>query len=238
MRMLSNYEKRRANHYNQYSRWYDNQRNSGFYPLINKLEIKKIMPYVRNKKVLEIGCATGIILDKLKKHTSFLRGIDISPEMIKIAKRKGLKVVLSDVVSIPFKDKTFDVVFSLKTLPHVENIRKAISEISRVTKNNGHIFLDFYNPYSFKCLSVFVKGLIINRGIFIRHDTLPKIKNYIPNNLSIESVSGIRIFTPSTFIYNIPLLKDLFDYLEGRFCDSYFKYFGSYLLIKLKKNDY
>lgn len=223
-------------HYDKYSIWYDKQRNDGFYPLINEMELDVIKPYIQNKRVLEVGCGTGIILEKVQEYNpKELKAIDFSSKMVKIAKKKGFDVIQSDVLNLPYKDKSFDIVYSFKVLPHVKEIIKAINEIKRVTNNNGRIFIEFYNPYSFKALSVYINGLFRKRGVYIRHDTLSKILFYIKQaKLKQVHVYGFRAYIPLKFVYQIKFLKSIFNNLEKNYN---FVNISSYILIECIKND-
>lgn len=223
-------------HYDKYSIWYDKQREDGFYPLINEMEVDAIKSYVKNKKVLEVGCGTGIILEKVQKYNpKELKAVDFSSQMVNIAKKKGFNVTTADATNLPFKGKSFDLVYSFKVLPHIKNIDKAISEIKRVTKDNGRIFIEFYNPYSPKALSVYIRRLYKRRGIYIRHDTLPKILSYIKRaKLKPMHIYGFRSYIPLKFVYQIKFLKAIFDYLEK---NHSIISISSYLLIECIKND-
>ncbi len=96
---------------------------------------KAIRGYIRvkGKSVLEVGCGTGIISEKLQR-ASRLVCLDLSEEMIKIAKRKGVrgKFVISNAEELPFKDKEFDIVISVTVLQDVKRPLKAIEEMKRV----------------------------------------------------------------------------------------------------------
>jgi SAM-dependent methyltransferase len=56
--------------------------------------------------------------------------------------------VIGDGFQLPFADATADVAFSSNVLEHIENHQSFISELVRVTKPNGIIYLSFTNWYS------------------------------------------------------------------------------------------
>jgi len=121
--------------------------------IINHLQVKKY------EKILDIGCgSTGKITIPAAKAKIFVCGIDISPEAIKIIKGrvKKLKInkfchfIIYDVNnnSLPFKRNTFDGVVCSLLLQHVKNLKKLISEISRVVKPGKKIYLSrLYNKF-------------------------------------------------------------------------------------------
>ncbi len=143
-------QKKARNYYNDYSRSYEQERREGYYSLINDLEFEKIEPFAKGKKTLEIGCGTGLILERTHEIAREAVGVDISEGMLEVCKKKSLNVQQASATSLPFDDDSFDLVYSFKVLAHIPEITKAISEISRVTRPRGKMVLEFYNPFSFK----------------------------------------------------------------------------------------
>lgn len=109
-------------------------------------EIKK------RSKVLDLGCNDGGFISILKdKRDCDVFGIDISEELVEVAKQKGLNVQVGDAEKLPFEDGTFDYVTCMDVLSHLPNIDLALSEIRRVLKKDGillgsvpHKVLDIY----------------------------------------------------------------------------------------------
>lgn len=85
--------------------------------------------------VLEVGCGTGLLLSKIKakKRT----GCDLSGNLIKQFKHKGVKLIQADAEELPFKSNKFDVVYNINLLEHVPYPKKAVSESLRVLKKGG-----------------------------------------------------------------------------------------------------
>lgn len=86
------------------------------------------------KKCLELGCGNypKIPLDK----NSFF--LDLSEVAVSNLRDKGLNAYLGSAENLPFEDDFFDLVVAWEVLEHVDNDKKAFSEISRVLKNGGH----------------------------------------------------------------------------------------------------
>jgi len=222
-------------YYDDYGTWYDQERGSKYYSLINALEIDLVKKYAMNKQVLEVGCGTGIILDEVSKFAGKAAGIDLSDGMLEKARKKGLDVRQADATKIPFEDASFDLVYSFKVLPHVLNIRAALLELERVVRDDGILILEFYNPYSIKFVVNHLSGLL-KKKVYIRYDTLARIRKYLPPGWRIIAIRGVRIFTPCSFIHRIPVVSRLFYLLEKVFCDSPLKYFGGYFVVVLDKS--
>lgn len=101
-------------------------------------------------KVLDVGCGTGtlaIAAAKKAKAEGEVHGIDASPEMIELARRKAAKshvdatFQVAPIEALPFPAATFDVVLSTFMLHHLpDDVKKAgFDEIHRVLKPGGRL---------------------------------------------------------------------------------------------------
>ena len=95
-------------------------------------------------RVLDVGCAKGYLLHDLKRQFPeiHIAGVDISEYAVKNAHpnvRDYIKV--ADAVSLPFPDKSFDLVVSVNTVsnPPLEQCKQAIREIIRVSRKEAFI---------------------------------------------------------------------------------------------------
>jgi demethylmenaquinone methyltransferase/2-methoxy-6-polyprenyl-1,4-benzoquinol methylase/phosphoethanolamine N-methyltransferase len=106
------------------------------------------------EKVLDVGCGTGTLAVAIKRRadSSEVHGIDASPEMIQVAKKKSAKdgsdidFRVALIEAIPFPDATFDLVTSSLMLHHLpDNLKaKGFLEIRRVLKPGGRFMaMDF-----------------------------------------------------------------------------------------------
>jgi len=87
--------------------------------------IKSLIP--RAKKVLDLGCGTGKITEKLD--AGLVVGCDISFQMIKKSAISNKVVCCAEY--LPFKDNSFDFILSLTVLQDIKNKEKAVNEIKR-----------------------------------------------------------------------------------------------------------
>jgi ubiquinone/menaquinone biosynthesis C-methylase UbiE len=95
-------------------------------------------------------------------------GIDSSIEMLKLAPEK-LRVAYADLADLPFRDESFDCVFSLTVLQDVDRLESAINEISRVLKKNGIFILSVLDKKKAEVIREFLKK---------RFGKMDEIKNY------------------------------------------------------------
>jgi len=96
--------------------------------------------------VLDLCCGTGNSLIPMKKYARDLSGIDISLEMLKRAKNKGIeRIVNGDVRSLPFK-KGFTLVYSifdsLNYLIEEDDLLRVFKEVKRVLIDGGFFIFD------------------------------------------------------------------------------------------------
>ncbi|MBS3091379.1 class I SAM-dependent methyltransferase [Candidatus Pacearchaeota archaeon] len=101
----------------------------------------------KGKKILEIGCGDGGVVQFLKKDND-IYAADISKKGVEFLKRKGIKAYLVDISEekLPFEDGKFDCVIILETLEHLKSPQFAIEEIQRVLKRNGMMIASTPNP--------------------------------------------------------------------------------------------
>ncbi|OGO78609.1 MAG: ubiquinone biosynthesis methyltransferase UbiE [Clostridiales bacterium GWB2_37_7] len=98
-------------------------------------------------KVLDVGCGTGNFSIKLAQQGCKVIGIDISDEMLDIARTKAEKQKLDiefcnmDVYNLQFETGCFDAVFSMAAFEFIVKPQAALDEMMRVTKKGGQIFV-------------------------------------------------------------------------------------------------
>jgi ubiquinone/menaquinone biosynthesis C-methylase UbiE len=98
---------------------------------------------VKMKKVLDVGCGTGNLLNYLakRKKQSLFWGVDVEKEIIeraeknKFSNRETFKV--TDAKKLPFEDNFFDEVYCHEVLEHVGDLDETLNEIKRILKSKG-----------------------------------------------------------------------------------------------------
>ena len=91
--------------------------------------------------VLDVACGTGVLFpDYLKRNVASVTGIDISPEMAKIAASKfpQYKVICGDVEETCF-DKKFDAIMVYNAFPHFPDPARLIERLAGLVKVGGRL---------------------------------------------------------------------------------------------------
>jgi SAM-dependent methyltransferase len=68
------------------------------------------LPRLRGPRILDIGFGTGDLLSEMRNQGYLCYGVELSPSMLRMAKRKGVKVPLCQARAqdMPFRDGAFD----------------------------------------------------------------------------------------------------------------------------------
>ncbi len=95
---------------------------------------------VKGEKMLDVGIGTGFFALEFLRCGVDVTGIDISLNMLEIARRKGFRNVShGDAADLQFPDETFDLVVSITALEFIREPRRAVSEMTRVCKKGGRV---------------------------------------------------------------------------------------------------
>ena len=232
-------------YYDEFSKSYEQHRRpndgNGYHALVDDLEVELCARYGTGRDLLECGCGTGLILERLAEFGRRAAGIDLSPGMLELARARGLEVKEGSVTALPFADASFDVTCSFKVLAHVPDIGKALSEMARVTRPGGVVLAEFYNPLSFRGLAKRLgpAGKISSRtresAVYTRFDAPWVVPRLLPPNTRIEAARGIRIVTPAAVAMRIPGLRGLLRHAERRLCDSPAAFLGGFYVAVIRK---
>lgn len=133
--------------FNNWASSYDWIFPSVFYRAIHQ----RLLEYVdlpERVNVLDLGCGTGRLLERLATKFPDLRGtgLDLSPNMLRMARLSNrhhprLIYIEGKAESLPFGEAQFDAVFSTISFLHYLEPQQVLSEVARVLKPSGRFYL-------------------------------------------------------------------------------------------------
>lgn len=143
---------RNINYNYQYRKWHDNTDASIKYDIdenIKLLDSHNIYPLNKESKVLELGCATGCLIQALQiKGFANILGVDIDKDLYEIAKSKNLNVLNFDAIEFLSQNKEkYDVIYCFDVLEHIDKPQQIpfLSLINATLTENGFFVLKIPN---------------------------------------------------------------------------------------------
>jgi ubiquinone/menaquinone biosynthesis C-methylase UbiE len=232
-------------YYDAFSVGYEDHRGrndpGGYHELLDELEADFVRRYGTGRDVLEVGCGTGLVLERISRFARTACGVDLSPGMLEKARQRGLDVREGTATKLPFEDEAFDVTCSFKVLAHVPEIQAALIEMARVTRRGGVVVAEFYNPNSLRGL---VKRLgppgtvaqgTHERQVYTRFDSPSAVRRWMPASCRWLDARGVRIITPSALLLRVRWLRRIFRAAEWALCDSPLRAFGGFYVVAAQK---
>jgi len=135
---------------------YDNDHLLG--TVSQPLSVQIFQEYMKDNsaRIIDVGCGTGLVGVELKNSgfTNF-DGIDISQEMIDIAKQRGYSKLFIGSLneSLPFESNEYDVAFCVGVFTHGHVGSDRLDELVRIVKSGGIICFTInegvYETYGF-----------------------------------------------------------------------------------------
>ena len=109
---------------------------------------QKYIPDFHKKKILEVGCAEGGLLDSLQGIGMDVHGIELSPERAKTASQKNnsLKVLVGDISDQELPEKLsqkFDVIIMREVIEHIPDKVTTFKNLDMILNDNGYLFISF-----------------------------------------------------------------------------------------------
>lgn len=211
---------------------------------IDRQRVESLQSMIGNNEniILDVACGTGYYIELFLNSNKDVIGADLSEEMIRICRRKGLLATLiANYEELPFKKYSFDMVLCINAFQYTNDPYNALAEFGRVIGKNGKVVLTFSNLWSLRgFIYLFRKILKIQSHPLNRH-SIRSFKKYAKaNNLKIHDIRGVDYLPMRTGgsgeknnkSKNILLL---FDRIEKKIRKSPLKYFGNETMLLLVK---
>jgi ubiquinone/menaquinone biosynthesis C-methylase UbiE len=224
-------------YYDAFASGYDQRRRGQYHALLDDLEADLVLRYARGGSVLEAGCGTGLILERVRPHCRCAVGVDLSRGMLARARARGMSVAQASLLDLPLRDGLFDAVCCFKVLPHVEDPGAALRELGRLVRPGGVLIAEFYNPFSvrgalwrLKRPGQVARGLT-EHDVYVRFHSPAAVKRMIPGGFSVIAERGARILTVLPQAHAVPGLGPLLGALERWLADPLARLGSFYSLV-------
>ncbi len=173
----------------------------------------------RGRKVLDVGCGTGVDLVRFARAGAFVTGVDIAPAALELARRNfeiqrlDAELLVADGESLPFGDAGFDLVFAHGVVQYTTNPRALVEECRRVLKPGGQAIFQVYNRISW--LNLLSKVMKVE----LEHADAPVLRKYSAS----EFLALLRGFAKVTLVpERFPVKSRLHGGLKGALYNTCF----------------
>src|SRR5215204_6142584 len=155
----------------------------------------------RGARLLEIGCGMGTDLLQFARGGARCTGIDLTPRSIEITRHRfklyGAKgdFMISDGERLPFRDASFDVVYSNGVLHHTPDTAGAIREVHRVLRPGGTAKVMLYHRNSLN----YWFDIVLRRGVlhadFLRGRSVAEIMSRVVEFSSHDARPLVKVYS-------------------------------------------
>lgn len=175
--------------------------------------------------VLDLGCGPGNMGEFIRPYSEKIIGIDLSINMLKLAKTKAGHVFLQAVgESLPIKNESIDFIFSSFTLRNFSDLEQVFAEAYRVLRQKGTlVLLDIYTP----------TNSLIKFGELFWFSAITKVVGFITKKQKEYDYlkTSLDFIPPHDKLVNM-LEKALFSSVE-----IHYAFFKNVIIVKATKDD-
>jgi len=159
--------------FSKYARTYDK------YAKLQKALAEKLLKFIPERSaenILDVGCGTGaltkLLRDKFKR--SHITALDISPEMVKVAKQKvegDVEYIVADGEELE-ENRQYDLIASNATMQWFSSLDRTLAKYKKMLSKEGAIVFTLFGPLTYHELSwvmedVTNKKMVINSKKFL-----------------------------------------------------------------------
>lgn len=121
---------------------------------IRKVEsiLLEVIQSVSGKRLLDLGCGTGFVINIAKKYVNEITGVDVTQAMLDKVDQSGtarISLLKADTGSVQLPEASFDVVTAYSFLHHLYDITPTLKTAFRSLKKGGKFYADLEPNYFF-----------------------------------------------------------------------------------------
>jgi len=181
----------------------------------------RLIPFdgLAGRRVLDVGCGTGVDLVRFARGGARAVGVDIADSAIALARRNVAHrqipagLVVADGETLPFPSNTFDFVFAHGVAQYTTDGRRLVEEVHRVLVPGGQAVFQGYNRVSWlNALSKLMK-------VDLEHEGAPVLRKYSPQ----EFRTLVDVFPSVEIVYErFPVKSRLHGGWKGMAFNTFF----------------
>ena len=156
------------------------------------------------RKILDLGCGSGIQSKKLSRAGLKVTGFDLSQRMINQAKKRApkAKFIAGDMTKMDFPEESLDGVFAQASLLHIPKklIPKVLKSIHKILKTNGVLYLALKEGIGEKVVEEERLGRVVRR--FFSFFTKEEIEDYLQGiGFKVLEIKRFVSKSPTIWLY-------------------------------------
>ena len=181
----------------------------------------RLVPFdgLAGRRVLDVGCGTGVDLVRFARGGARATGVDIADSAIALARsnfaHRGLEgdLLVADGERLPFSGDCFDYVFAHGVAQYTTDGNRLVREVYRVLKPGGEAVFQGYNRLSWlNALSALMK-------VDLEHEGAPVLRKYSP----AEFKALVSVFPDVRLVYErFPVKSRLHGGWKGLAFNTFF----------------
>jgi SAM-dependent methyltransferase len=155
-------------------------------------------------RVLEAGCGFGSNSRILNADSQYeVHCIDLSKEAISMVKEEISRAYIGDITKMPFKDNSFDIIFSAGVIEHFKDDSEVVKEFCRITASNGVIVTFVPGRYTLWQIYKLLMGKRWCAG-YERNYTMGMLKHsFLKHKMNIIDSGGIDPFSINALLLKL-----------------------------------
>jgi SAM-dependent methyltransferase len=172
--------------YDGLAEWYEQ-----FRPALPEHELEALRRLLGrgSGRCLDLGCGTGVPTEVVAELGWSVVGIDISADLLGIARGRGLEVVEAPADALPFEDASFDAAVSFWTHTDIDEFRAALAEVARVLRPEAPFVYIGVHPCFVGPHSLFLEA----QGVPQLSTGYRRTGRYDGSTFGVENPDGVRV---------------------------------------------
>ena len=188
-----------------------------------------------NERILDLGCGTGQLTQRISKMAGEVVGLDNPTEMIELARRKfpDLNFVLADASTFDL-DSQFDAIFSNAALHWILDYRSCIQRMYENLKTGGRLVLELGGKGNIQCILNPLRTVLKKYGYSRQSALQPWYFPSIAEYCTVLESEGFRVTLAQHFDRPTKLEDDVIGWLD-MFAQMFFEEIPAEDQDKIKK---